>query len=172
MVHLSIPPSAKVLDLCCGTGFSSTPWGNTLGVDTSIPMLTMAKLRNPRLKVQRGNAETYGEDEGHDIVTIMFGFHEMPQFARRRILRNAMRVARSHVLVVDICPTLVPTPMMLSGEPYILDYLANVDSDVQTCSDEDGWEHQRKVIVPGHVVMWRLDRVDGQELLKDIELQG
>ena len=66
------------------------------------------------------------QDGSCDIATVMFGFHEMPADARRRVLRNALRIARKKVLIVDIWPGFQPTAMMLSGEPFVLDYLANV----------------------------------------------
>ena len=53
-------------------------------------------------------------------------------------MRNMMRVARETVVIVDIHPdfqrTLVKKPQMgasfLRGEPYVLDYIAKMDSDV------------------------------------------
>ena len=52
----------------------------------------------------------------------MYGMHEMPGDARRRVLRNALRLAREKVLVVDIWPGFEPSPMMLSGAPLALGY--------------------------------------------------
>jgi SAM-dependent methyltransferase len=66
-----------------------------------------------------------------DVATVMFGMHEMPGDARRRVIRNALRLARRKVLVVDIWPGFEPSPMMLSGEPFLLDYLANIENDVK-----------------------------------------
>jgi len=163
-VHSLIPADANVVDLCCGTGFSPTPHANTVGVDVSLPMLTMARWRRfanggtGANKFYQGNAESWGGDDCCDIATIMYGFHEMPAAARRRILRNAMRIARKHVLVVDICPSFTPTPLMLSGEPFVLDYLANVDIDmVDSCRNTMWKPAQRATVVCDHVVMWRLD---------------
>ena len=95
-VHASIPPQSTVLDLCCGTGFS-TPAGAT-GVDTSPAFLGMANLIHPDRTFLKGNAETYGEPFSKDVVTIMFATHEMPREARRRVLANAARIARHQVL--------------------------------------------------------------------------
>ena len=95
-VHASIPFGATVLDLCCGTGFS-TPAGAT-GVDTSPAFLGMANLIHPDRTFLKGNAETYGEPFSKDVVTIMFVTHEMPREARRRVLANAARIARHQVL--------------------------------------------------------------------------
>lgn len=163
-IHSLIPAGASVVDLCCGTGFSPTPHANTTGVDISLPMLTMARFRRflnfgkGATRFVQGNAESWGNDNSCDIATIMYGFHEMPAAARRSILRNAMRIARKHVLVVDICPSFTPTPMMLSGEPFVLDYLAHVDMDVLLSCRRTTWTRaQRATVVCEHVVMWRLD---------------
>merc|ERR1712232_863470 len=166
----TIPFSARVVDLCCGTAFSSKQTSLTTGVDTSRPMLTIAKLRNPFIKFARDNAETYGEQKSCDIATVMFGFHEMPQDARRRVLRNCLRIARNHVLIVDVCPTLKPSQTMLSGEPYLRNYQRFVDQDIAVSSDTRLWRLQRITVVPGHVVMWRLDRRSQQSLLKPISV--
>jgi SAM-dependent methyltransferase len=127
----TLPTDASVLDLCCGTGFSTAR--NAHGVDTSAEMLGMARLFRPDATFTVGNAETYGKESEYDIVSVMFATHEMPKEGRRRVLRNALRVARSEVIVCDIDPnfeeTLKAKPLegasFLSGEPYVLDYLAN-----------------------------------------------
>ena len=93
--HALIRPGSTVLDLCCGTGFS-TPAGAT-GVDTSNCMLGMAKFVHSDCTFVTGNAETYGEPFSKDVVTIMFAMHEMPRDARKRVLANAARIARHEV---------------------------------------------------------------------------
>jgi hypothetical protein len=96
----------------------------------------------------------------------------VPAFGRRRVLRNAMRLAKKSVIIADIDPdfheTLRAKPMegatFLSGEPYVLDYLKRMDGDVQSCAPMrlggPTWKVTREAIVPKHVVVWRLDRVD------------
>jgi len=193
-VHASIPPGATVLDLCCGTGFS-TPAGAT-GVDTSPAFLSMANLIHPDRTFVNGNAETYGEPFSKDVVTIMFATHEMPRQARQRVLANAARIARqqvqlrtrtrmhlhahSHtiaarrkVIIVDIDPkfklTIDPTfkqdmrsraqaESFLSGEPYVLEYLKHIGSDVQACARSRGWQSSESAVLHGHVRMWRMIR--------------
>ena len=119
-----------------------------------------------------GNAETYGADNEYDVVTVMFGTHEMPPSGRRRILANAQRVARKEVIVVDIDPdfeeTLRKKPMQgksfLSGEPYVLDYLKNIDRDIDSACPLFGFGKRWQVVpiklLPKHVAVWRL-RNDG-----------
>jgi hypothetical protein len=115
-----------------------------------------------------GNAETYGDTQGYDVVTIMYAMHEMPGDARKRVLANMMRVARESVVIVDIHPefqeTLAKKPMngefFLMGEPYVLEYLTNIDTDVfsAAATHENRWSVRRVTMLAGHVVMYRLDR--------------
>ena len=93
----------------------------------------------------------------------MFGLHEMPREGRRLVIRNAMRIARQSVILVDIWPGFEPTAMMLSGEPYIKDYLSNVEEDVDATAElgdgtPDEWIVRRVDVVDEHVRMWRLER--------------
>ena len=46
----------------------------------------------------------------------------------------------------------------LSGEPYALDYLAAIDTDVVRCARERGWQSSTQAVLPGHVRMWTLSR--------------
>ena len=101
----------------------------------------MARLRRPDIEAfEVGNAESWGEDQSCDVATVMFGMHEMPGDARRRVMRNALRLARKKVLVVDIWPGFEPSAMMVSGEPYLYDYLENIEGDVQSCIEVVGGE--------------------------------
>ena len=169
MVQAAIPRGTSVLDLCCGVGYSTAP--GAVGVDTSSCFLDAARLlqlgRNATFV--RGNAETYGKTLSHDVVTLMFATHEMPREARQRVLANACRIARRQVVVVDIDPefklALTTDPQraaqakaFLSGEPYALDYLAAIDTDVVRCARERGWQSSTQAVLPGHVRMWTLSR--------------
>ena len=89
----------------------------------------------------------------------MYATHEMPGDARRRCIRNALRLARDKVMIVDIWPGFEPSDMMLSGEPYVLDYLANIESDVESSVDRTQWEVERVDVVPQHVRMWKFTRL-------------
>ena len=80
----------EVVDLCCGVGLSTL--AGTVGVDTSPEMLAVAKTMTDA-RFELGNAETFGATDAYDVATIMFGLHEMPQWARWRVISNAMRIA-------------------------------------------------------------------------------
>ena len=160
----------EVLDMCCGTGFSTKP-GNT-GIDTSLEMLRFSKIFNPGSEYTYGNAETYGKDDEFDVVSIMFAFHEMPTSAHEKIIRNAIRVARKKVVVVDISKDYNPTKAMLHGEPYLLNYLDKFEDTIErtpfkyplyykTRSKLDGVNKTN--LVKGHVDMWEYTMKDNEE---------
>ena len=164
------------VDFACGTGMSTHE--RSIGVDTSKEMLDIARYRTERPnylhkpppsysisnqtttndktlgRFFEGNVEGWGDDKSFDLVTCMFAFHEMPQYARQRVLQNAMRVARHRIVIVDISPDYIPSKSMLSGEPYVLEYLENIDKNMESVNGTYGFILQRNTIVDGHVTMW------------------
>ena len=52
--------------------------------------------------------------------------------------------------------------MMLAGEPYVLDYLAHIEADVEAVRDPAQWTFQRVDLVAEHVTMWKFNRVDAE----------
>mmetsp|Transcript_29905 Transcript_29905/g.72234 ORF Transcript_29905/g.72234 Transcript_29905/m.72234 type:complete len:341 (-) Transcript_29905:207-1229(-) len=103
------------------------------------------------------NAEhTKLPDLSFDLVTIMYGFHEVPMEGRSRIIAEAKRLLRQggHLAILDICPTYKPSPPMLAGEPFVVEYQQNIDKQL---ANFPGFTfHKRKVVVPGHVNLWLL----------------
>jgi SAM-dependent methyltransferase len=146
-----VAPGDDVVDLGCGTGFSTA----AVGVDTSEEMLAVARRVHPAKRFVQGNAETWGGADAADVVTMMFLLHEAPRPARGRLLSNAMRVARRKVVVADILPSYEPSDLMLSGEPYVLDYLAHVDADVDRAARRRRWTVEYTQCV-GRVGVWIL----------------
>ena len=138
----------NVVDLCCGTGFSTKP-GN-VGVDTSLEMLRFTNLFNPGSNYTFGNAERFGKDKEFDIVSCMFAFHEMPTKGHLKIIRNSIRIANKEIVIVDISTNYKPSDLMLTGEPYINDYLKNVD--------ETMYNHgfKKYIFLENHVDIWKL----------------
>ena len=148
----------KIIDLCCGIGISTM--ANQTGIDTSYQMIDKAKsikdsknyhLRKGKklfTKFKTGNAENYGKNKQFDCSTIMFALHEMPQSAHKKIIQNCFRISRDNVLFVDISPDYNPSQIMIAGEPYLLDYLANFDNLMKTF----GFSYIE--LVPGHVRVW------------------
>ena len=155
----------KIIDLCCGTGTSTA--ANQIGIDTSEPMLSAARATlSHALKIQKnsnnqknnkeitktqfikGNAENYGQFQEFDTATLMFAFHEMPNYAHHKIIKNAKKITKHDIIIVDISPNYSPSPLMLLGEPYLLNYKATIQQLLT--------EHQFNYVeyIPNHVGLW------------------
>ena len=141
-----------ILDLCCGVGISTAP-GQT-GIDTSIEMLKVARKNNKKSKTNTqfyfGNAENFKPKIKPDIVTCMFAFHEMPQQAQIRVINNGIMIAKEEFIIVDIAPNYKnknPPKIMLSGEPYLLDYLHNIENLL--------YDFEETIYIPKHVHVWK-----------------
>jgi len=152
--HEKLP---KIIDLCCGTGTSTA--SNQLGIDTSKHMISKAILDQAKknqlsLKAHThtqfliGNAENYGQQDEFDTATIMFAFHEMPNYAHHKIIKNAKKITKHDIIIMDIDPSYSPSKLMLSGEPYLLNY-KNTIHKILT-------QHQFSYIeyIPKHVGLW------------------
>ena len=135
----------SVLDLCCGVGISTMH--NSIGIDTSIEMLDVAKKINHNKQFYFGNAEIFKPLEKPDIVTCMFAFHEMPLTAHCKIIENAINIAKREIIIVDISSSYRPKQIMLSGEPYLLNYLKNIDNTLRVFEKEH--------YIDNHVDIWR-----------------
>ena len=135
-----------ILDFGCGTGFSTAESMGSVGIDTSKEMIEEAVKQFPMKTFEYGHAEYYEPEKSFDVVTAMFLMHEVPQFARKRIINNACSIASEAVVILDIAPEYKPSTLMLAGEPYLPDYLKNIRSDLEDFEEE--------VLVPGHVHMW------------------
>ena len=142
--HEKLP---KIIDLCCGTGTSTTI--NQLGIDTSEAMLSEArKNNNIHTQFLKGNAENYGQPQEFDTATIMFAFHEMPNYAHHKIIKNAKKITKHDIIIMDIDPNYNPSALMLSGEPYLLNYKITIHKILT--------KHQFTYLeyIPNHVGLW------------------
>ena len=154
-----IPTNAKVCDMGCGVGLSTHNNILSVGVDTSDEMLNVArKIHKDKLcKFENGNAISYGEDDEFDFCTLSFLMHEVPQQGRLDVISNSMRIASGGILIVDIHPQYKPSKSMLSGEPYIKDYLKNIRKDIiKSCNKNDWYIHDIYPHVEKHVMVWAL----------------
>ena len=139
----------KILDLCCGIGVSTLD--NNMGVDTSPEMLKVARRINREQNTNKqfylANAENFKPKQEFDIVSCMFAFHEMPLYAHNRIIENALKIARREVIVVDIASDYKPKEIMLSGEPYLIDYMSTIDNTLSYFN--------KTVYIDEHVNIWK-----------------
>jgi len=52
----------------------------------------------------------------------------MPNYAHLNIINNCKRIAKEEIIIVDISTKYTPSNIMLSGEPYLLNYLDTIDN--------------------------------------------
>ncbi len=128
------------------------------GFTTKLPL---SHLYPPACTYALGNAERIltAPPQTFDLVTIMYAFHEIPKSARSRILREARRLLApgGTLAIVDICPEgYVPSPSMLAGEPYVLEYQRNVERQIEGFRGFHDLE--ARDVVPGLLRMWTLTR--------------
>tara|TARA_Y100000591_G_scaffold332494_1_gene370030 strand:+ start:604 stop:1245 length:642 start_codon:yes stop_codon:yes gene_type:complete len=139
----------NVLDLCCGIGVSTM--NNNIGIDTSPEMLKVARRINREQNTNKrfcfANAENYKPKQDFDVVSCMFAFHEMPLYGQNRIIENALKIAKREVIIVDIASDYEPKEIMLSGEPYLLDYMSTIDNTL-SCFN-------KTVYIDKHVNIWK-----------------
>jgi hypothetical protein len=57
----------------------------------------------------------------------MFALHEVPLRAQVKIIKNGIKNAKYKFIIVDISTNYKPSKLMVTGEPYLLDYLVNID---------------------------------------------
>lgn len=136
----------KIIDLCCGTGLSTL--NNNLGIDTSIEMLSVARRYNNKSNFKYGNAEFFGNNKEFDIATCFFSFHEMPNYAHLNIIQNCKRIAKEEIIIVDISPNYIPSKIMLSGEPYLLNYLDTIDIILK--------DFEKIIYIENRICIWKL----------------
>jgi len=166
--HEKLP---KLIDLCCGTGTSTAP--NQLGIDTSEAMiskaLTSKALTSETLTSEQqsfktytrfiiGNAENYGQEDEFDTATLMFAFHEMPNYAHHKIIKNAKKITKHDIIIVDISPNYSPSKLMLSGEPYLLNYKTTIHNLLT--------KHQFSYLeyIPNRVGLWYFSHNQDQKI--------
>lgn len=142
------------VDLGCGVGYSTSPKG--IGVDSSIPMLNIAKLLHPTKRFERGLAEKYGYPNMCKRVTLAFLMHEQPSQRRSRILKNAARICREEIIIMDIHPSYKPSSLMKTGEPYVEDYLENFSNEVFSLFDKKHYNIVKSSQCDDRVLLWTI----------------
>lgn len=85
-----------------------------------------------------------------------YGFHEIPRLARSRVASEAHRILQEggKLAIVDISSDYNPSPSMLAGEPYVLEYKKNIHQQLESLPGFTNYSYQ--TIVPGQVGLWLL----------------
>lgn len=157
--NLKIEKPKFVADFCSGTGTSTEALKECFkdavvtGVDTSREMLRIAKIFTENINYIEDNVESVQLEEKQDLITIIFALHEVPQEFRIIILENIKKNLKDDgkMLIVDIDTSYIPSESMLSGEPYVQDYLKNIDSDVLKVFPNS----TKEIYIDGHVRIWK-----------------
>jgi 2-polyprenyl-3-methyl-5-hydroxy-6-metoxy-1,4-benzoquinol methylase len=124
------------------------------GIGATINQATRSAVEYARVNAE----DTKLPCKSFDLVTIMYAFHEAPMEGREKMLREARRLlnAGGTLAVIDISTDYKPSPSMLLGEPYVLEYQSNIQS--QLTNLKGFFRPECKILVPGHVNMWLLKR--------------
>ena len=165
----NIPKEYSVLDLCCGVGLSTR--NNATGIDTSNQMLNIAKLMNNNNNntYRRLNAENISYLNNYDVITLMFATHEIPSINRKNIINNALKKTNKYLLIIDIDNNNYYKTLMkkknngnffLSGEPYLIDYLLNMNKDIFNCFLNNilHFSYTKKTLINNHIVLWNFTK--------------
>ena len=107
-----LPPSAAVLDLCCGCGEASGPLLQqgfvVTGLDCSPRALQVAAQTYPALQTVQGFAEDPPlPAASFDGIQVSLALHEFDREPRLALLRSALRLLRpgGWFVVLDLQPT-------------------------------------------------------------------
>lgn len=145
-------PNATCVDLGCGVGISTRP--GDLGIDASHEMIERARLIGPDKVFLVADVEDW-EGRNFAAATLAFVTHEMPRSARMNAMHNALKIAPL-VHVMDIDTTYTPSAAMLTGEPYLSNYLEFMNADVRVIATANDAELLVNELIPGHVRVWTL----------------
>lgn len=134
---------------------------NTTKKQPNVSLTHKRRKFAKRAKFTIGNAErTNFPSKTFDLVTVMYAFHEAPMAGREKMLREAYRVLQpgGTLAVVDISTDYTPSPTMLSGEPYVLEYQKNIHRQIRSLKGFSDVRYNH--VVQDHVGMWTLTRTN------------
>ena len=94
------------------------------------------------------------------VATELAAGDEIAAAARRQILREGFRLLApgGTLALCDIHPEYNPSPIMLSGEPYLNGYLDKIDFEAATSAAKHGLRLHREVLVEGRLVLWTFQK--------------
>lgn len=162
MMFDSMPNAADavVLEAGCGVGtltrqLSDVGFENVYAIDTSYEMLEVARQDLPHVEFEQLNA--VDANRTCDVAVMSMVMHELPTVAHFEILETLERCTRAtkgDIWIVDIDPTYTPSLAMLSGEPYVLNYLASIHMSFEYVASNLNMTLATHSLIPGHVRAW------------------
>jgi ubiquinone/menaquinone biosynthesis C-methylase UbiE len=122
-VSLAAPylqPGASVLDVGCGEGYVLDELrGRGAGEIFGVDIVDLRQNRDIPFRLYDGTAIPFA-DRSFDLVMLSFVLHHVPDDRKRALLREALRVSRGTVFVVEDTPA-TPLDRLFShrhGEAY------------------------------------------------------
>lgn len=156
--------NSKILDVGCGLGYSTSDSEGSIGIDVNIKNIKKARKKFPNKKFRRSFINIKNPDEEYDIVTSMFFFHEIPQYLRKKILINAINIAKKRVIIVDIDPSYDATLSMSKNKPFLNDYFENIRDDLKYFNES--------VLVKGLLSIWVYDKENNNNICNKLIIEN
>jgi trans-aconitate methyltransferase len=154
-----VPTGGSVLEIGCGVGTLTRELRDAglvvVGaIDTSVQMVRQARREVPgqQFAVLNGvDAKSAYADI--DVVVACMLMHELPRAAHVDLLRALLAVLKDagQLWIVDIDPAYTPSPAMLLGEPYLLEYQETFGDTAADLAAEVGRIVRIETMVEGHV---------------------
>lgn len=139
----------KILDVGCGQGYSTAMSQGSIGVDAELDNVKTARKLFPDKTFKHGILSSMETDDKYDVVTSMFYFHKIPQFLRKIIVNEAIKLANERVVIVDVSPDYEAGPEMFKQSTFLGDYFKNCRNDLSNFTET--------TLVDGLLSIWVYD---------------
>jgi len=153
----------SILEIGCGVGTLTEELVNSgfcdiTAVDTSLEMLNVAKKNVPGAMYKQMNGIDVSKN--FDVIIACMVCHELPKIANQQLV-DAMceRVyeKKGDVWIFDIHTLFKPSYSMLTGEPFLPQYLETFDNLIKQKGSESVFHSKTFPIIPQHVQAWVLE---------------
>ena len=153
---------SSILEIGCGVGTLTQElvragFCDITAVDTSLEMLSVAKQTVPGVKYEQINGADVSKSV--DVAIACMVCHELPKNANQQLVDamcERVRERNGNVWIFDIHTLFTPSHTMLSGEPYLPDYLETFDDVMRRKGSSDMFVYNTFPIIPKHVQAWVL----------------
>lgn len=153
----------RVLEVGCGVGtltkYLAHNFDDIIAFDTSPVMLNVAKKEcSDKIDFRLANG-VHCDQFDKNLCISSFVLHELPTAAHTKLVQSMIDCVQSEsgeVWLIDIDPSYTPSLSMKSGEPFVLEYLENIDNTIASVSDANAFACDRVQIIPDHVFAWVL----------------
>ena len=157
-------PHKKILDVGCGFGYSTSNTPGSVGIDINKRNIKKARDIFPDKTFRHSFINIKNSDEEYDIVTSMFFLHEVPQYIRKKIIKESINMAKERVVIVDIDPEYDAKLSMSKNKPYLTDYFKNSRDDLKYFKET--------VLVKGLLNMWIYDKKENDIIKTEYDIEN